>query len=460
LNDKGMFQLTPKQQEANELLAGQANHLLLEGGSRSGKTFVFCRAVVIRALKARNTRHLIARFRFNACRESIFMDTLPKVFRDCFPTITAKLDKGDWLYRLPHSGSEIWAGGLDDKERTEKILGKEFATGYLNECSQISLYARNLLRTRVAQSVEMSLPGAEMLPLRHYYDWNPSSTQHWVHRLFHKKVDPDTGKPLMDSSLYQYLKMNPADNAANLPESYLRELQSLPGRLRRRFWEGEASDLSDHTLFSDADIDKWRVVDGALPDYQRIVVAVDPSGSGDVDNADNDAIGIVVAALGIDGNGYVLEDLTVKAGPATWGRIATDAYDRHGADTIIGEANYGGEMVRHVIQTARARTPYQAVTATRGKVVRAEPVSSLVETGKIRLVGFFPELEEELSGFTTSGYVGDGSPNRADAFVLAMTALFPGIVSGAKKEAKPVVLSPYSLDDYGNVSASNSWMGN
>jgi phage terminase large subunit-like protein len=171
-----------------------------------------------------------------------------------------------------------------------------------------------------------------------------------------------------------------------------------------------------------------------LPDMQRLVVAVDPSGSGDVDNADNDAIGIVVAGLGTDGNGYLLEDLTVKAGPATWGKVATDAYDRHAADVIVAEINYGGAMVKQVIQTARPRTPYKELKASRGKAVRAEPISSLCEAGKVRLVGYFNALEDELAGFTTNGYIGEGSPNRADAFVWAFAELFPGLTKPAKTE--------------------------
>ena len=109
----------------------------------------------------------------------------------------------------------------------------------------------------------------------------------------------------------------------------------------------------------------------------RVVVAVDPSGAGDSENADNDAIGIVVAGLGTDGNAYVIEDITVKAGPATWGRVAADAYDRHQADCIVGEINYGGAMVQYVIKTAAPKANYRQVTASRGKAVRAEPIAAL-----------------------------------------------------------------------------------
>ena len=98
----------------------------------------------------------------------------------------------------------------------------------------------------------------------------------------------------------------------------------------------------------------------ALP-ILRVVIAVDPSGAGDEDILEHDAIGIVAAGLGIDGNAYILEDNTVRVGPATWGKVATDTYDRRQADMIVGEINYGGAMVKHVIQTARPRTPYQEV---------------------------------------------------------------------------------------------------
>ncbi|MFA5379107.1 MAG: DNA packaging protein, partial [Dehalococcoidia bacterium] len=165
-----------------------------------------------------------------------------------------------------------------------------------------------------------------------------------------------------------------------------------------------------------------------------------PSGSDDIDNADNDAIGIVVVGLGTDGNAYVLEDDTVKAGPATWGRVATSAYDRHAADCVVGEMNFGGAMVRQTILVARPRTPFKPVTASRGKIARAEPFSALYEQGKVRHVGRFVELEEELAGFSTTGYTGGRSPNRADALIWGLAELFPAIVKGAPKQVRVDVM--------------------
>jgi phage terminase large subunit-like protein len=419
--------LTPKQREAQRILAGQATHILLEGGSRSGKTFLLTRAVVMRAVKAAKSRHAIFRFRFNHIKSSIIADTFPKVMDVCFPGIKADMNRTDWFAQLPN-GSQIWFGGLDDKDRTEKILGSEYATIYLNEVSQIPFASRDMALSRLAQKVEQEVSGKRSpLPVRFYYDLNPTNKNHWAYRLFHEKRDPETKQALSNPAEYAWFRLNPEDNASNLSDTYLSTLRGMSQRQQKRFLRGEWADANPSALFHDEDIEKWRVLDGRVPDFVRVVVAVDPSGSGDVDNADNDAIGIVVAGLGTDGNAYVLEDCTIKAGPATWGRIATSGFDRHAADCVVGEVNYGGEMVRHTIQTARPRTPFKMVHASRGKAVRAEPISALYEQGKVRHVGLFPELEDELCGFSTVGYTGTGSPNRADALVWALTELFPGL---------------------------------
>lgn len=433
------FKLTDRQEEAMSVLSGPATHGMLFGGSRSGKTFLLVRNIVLRALKARKSRHAILRYRFNHIKASIILDTFPKVMDLCFPGVIYSLSKTDWFVSLPNE-SEIWFGGLDDKERTEKILGQEYATIYFNECSQIPSGSQSIAITRLAQLAQTT-PGNYLVP-RAFYDMNPTDKVHWAYKLFIQKVDPETKKPLPDPENYVSFRINPEDNLQNLSSNYLKTLQSLSPRLQKRFLRGEFSDGTPNALFSDEKIETWRVIDGDIPDLVRVIVAVDPSGSGDDSGTEADAIGIVVAGLGTDGVAYVLEDLTVKAGPATWGKVAVDAYIRHESDAVVGEANYGGAMVQHVIRTAaaqrNARVNYRKVTATRGKVVRAEPISALYEDGKVRHVGYLRDLEDELSGFTTNGYVGDRSPNRADALVWAITELFPAIVSPQKS---PIITS-------------------
>lgn len=430
------FKLTERERGAVGLMGGMATHILLYGGSRSGKTFSILRAIASRAVQAPGSRHAVLRFRLNHLKASILEDTWPKMLSLCFPEQVVVHNKADFYCEFPN-GSQVWFGGLDDKLRTEKILGQEYVSIFLNECSQIPWDSRNVAVTRLAQAVDRDVEGVEkaQLPLRMYYDCNPPSKAHWAYRVFIEGRDPENRTRAMPSGDYVAMQLNPVDNLENLATGYLATLEALPKRLQTRFVAGEFADANPNALFSETDLERWRVMDGELPDMQRVVIAVDPSGSGDEDNADNDEIGIVACGLGTDGNGYVLEDLTLRAGPAAWGKVATTAYDRHAADKVVGEANYGGAMVEHVIQTSRPNTPYQGVTATRGKVVRAEPISALVESGKVRLVGDFPDLEHELSGFATTGYIGTDSPNRADAFIWGMSALFPGMVRAERKSA-------------------------
>lgn len=441
-----IFRFTAKQEEAQDYCTSDATHCMLFGGSRSGKTFLIVRNIVARALKAPGSRHLITRFRFNHLKSSIILDTFPNVMRKCFSRVKYNLSKSDWYAALPN-GSEIWFAGLDDKERLEKILGKEYVTIYPNECSQIAWDSIQVLITRLGQRVMQVVKGLvpALLKLRMYYDCNPPTKAHWTFRIFKQKVDPDTKLPLAQPNDYVCFQMNPVDNQENLSPDYMRMLGQLSARMQRRFKDGEFGEAAPGALFDEAIIDRWRVLDGSLPEFVRVVVGVDPSGSGDADNADNDEIGEVVGALGVDGRAYLLEDLSLKAGPATWGRTAVTAYGRHKADVIVGEANYGGDMVRATVQTAAAaesmKVNFKKVTATRGKHVRAEPFSALYEQGKVRHVGLHPKLEDELCGMTTTGYTGTGSPNRADAWIWVLAELFPAVVNH-KPNAKPVAPIP------------------
>lgn len=430
------FRLTLKQEEALKVIASKAMYILLYGGSRSTKTFTFVRTIVWRAIAVPDSRHAILRFRFNHVKASIFYDTFPKVMQLCFPECHYKSDKLDWFVRFPN-GSEIWFGGLDDKERTEKILGREYATIFLNECSQISYNSYLLLKTRLAQSCEYKRDGVNRkLRLKMFLDENPPSKGHWSHKLFIDKKEPGSNQPLKHPEEYASLLMNPKDNIENLPAEYLDMLGGLPKHQRDRFLLGKFADDSENALWNSEMLDKSRVNGDSLPKMVRVVVAVDPSGAGDTDNEGNDPIGIGVAGLGADGLGYCLEDLTIKAGPAKWGKVAASAYGRHKADRVIAEQNFGGAMVEHVVKTADPNISYKSVTASRGKAVRAEPISALHETGKIKMVGNFDDLEDELMSFTTTGYIGEKSPNRADWFVWAFTELFPGMTRKPKEEVK------------------------
>lgn len=432
------FHLTAKQDEAIRLFSLGAMYVLLYGGSRSTKTFTIIRTIVIRALASPGSRHAILRFRFNHIKLSVVYDTFPKVMEMCFPDVPYNLSKSDWFIKLPN-GSEIWFGGLDDKDRTEKILGNEYATIFLNECSQISHGSFLILMTRLAQKCFYERGGKQHeLRLKIFCDENPPMKGHWTHKLFIENKDPTTKRPLANPEEYVSLLMNPSDNKENLPAAYLKVLEAMPKRQRDRFWLGLFGDENENALWSVDIIENSKVTDH--PDLVRIVVGVDPSGADEDENKNNDDIGIIVAGLGIDGLGYLLEDVTIKTGPAKWGKVVASAYERHKADRVIGETNFGGAMVEFVIRTAEPNISYKGVHASRGKMIRAEPTSALHETGKIKMVGDFPDLEDELLSSTTTGYTGDRSPNRLDAFVFVMTELFPALTREPEKKRQPITI--------------------
>lgn len=430
------MKLSPKQNEARAKLSGDAPHVLLVGGARSGKTFIIVRNIVLRAQKAAGSRHLIARFRYNAVRQSVWHDTFPKVMSLCFPGVAVRPNKADGYVVFPN-GSEIWFAGLDEKERTEKILGQEYASFFANECSQIPYSSIMLLRTRLAQKA-VDAKGTPLLP-RAYYDLNPTGTAHWTHKIFFEKRDPETLLELREPGKYDALYMNPYDNLENLPQGYIDELASLPERQRQRFLLGKYVSEIEGALWTLETIEKSRrsvgqVILGRANDIrqlmQRVVVAVDPSGTSGVEDKRSSEIGIVVAGIGFDGVGYVLEDATLNASPEKWGQQVIAMFDKWLADRVVAETNYGGDMVRFTVQTARRSVPVRIVTASRGKHVRAEPVSVLYEQGRVvhvlddsKIPGGDPtqyrRLEDQMLNFSTAGYLGDKSPDRADACIAA-----------------------------------------
>ena len=213
------------------------------------------------------------------------------------------------------------------------------------------------------------------------------------------------------------------DNIANLSGNFKEIIQRYEGtRLGRQELEAEMLDDVLGALWTRAMIAAAQKVPDKIPDMQRVVVAVDPSGSnGKSETADS--IGIVVIGKGVDGNGYVLADRTCNLSPDGWGRRAVEAYREFKADRIVAERNYGGAMVEHVIKTVDRSVSYREVTASRGKIQRAEPVAALYEQGKIKHVKPMPELEDQMCYMTSTGFLGDGSPDRVDALVWGATEL-------------------------------------
>lgn len=228
-------------------------------------------------------------------------------------------------------------------------------------------------------------------------------------------------------------------NRANLADSFLAEVQARYAgtRLGRQELDGVLVEEAEGALWTGAMLEASRV--DKVPDLDRIVVAIDPPVTG---NAGSDECGIIVAGVRMQGaeqdwEAYVLADASVQGvGPTTWAKAAVHALEEWGADRLVAEVNQGGDLVEAVIRQIAPQVPFQKVHASRGKVVRAEPVAALYEQGRVHHARGLAALEDQMCAMTLQGYVGKGSPDRVDALVWALTELILNQRSNGKPQLR------------------------
>jgi phage terminase large subunit-like protein len=209
------------------------------------------------------------------------------------------------------------------------------------------------------------------------------------------------------------------DNLKHLSPAFLtRVVGRYAGtRLGRQELEGELIEDREDALWQRSDIERRRV--DVSPALRRIVVAVDPPAS-----KRSGICGIVAAGLDADGTAYVVADWTLaEVKPHQWAAAALSLYRQLGADALVAEVNQGGDMVAAVMHEVDAGVPVKPVRATRGKWLRAEPAAALYAQGRVRHVGAYPALEDEMCDFGPDGLSAGRSPDRLDALVWALTAL-------------------------------------
>lgn len=403
--------------------------ILAYGGSRSGKTFELCRTIAVLAFRY-GGRYAIFRRYYNAVRSSVFIDTFPKMMRLCFGDYVYETNRSLSEIYFPHNGAEIDFVGLDDDKRVEKILGREFAAIYFNECSEISFSSIEIATTRLAQ--KRFDANGKQLRNRLLFDCNPPGKTHWSYKLFVEGIHPVSRLRIDNADEYGVIQINPHDNAENLPATYITEtLASASERAKKRFLYGEFSDENENALWKAATmIDPYRVND-APTELDRIVVGVDPA----ITSAEaSDHTGIVVCgSKRIDGKEhyFVLQDCSLIAPPERWTAQVVSAYDKWAADLVVAEVNQGGDLVESVLRNIAPNLPVRKVHASRGKIVRAEPISTLYAQGRVHHVGYLEELENEMTSYTGDRSSED-SPDRMDALVWALTDLTTGF--GASTE--------------------------
>ena len=227
-------------------------------------------------------------------------------------------------------------------------------------------------------------------------------------------------KELIKQDNVRVVRGSTFDNAANLAESALAQyrLRYENTRLGRQELYGEILDNVDGALWTRKLIDDARV-DNAPP-LIRVVVAIDPAVTA---NATSDETGIVAAGIASNGDYYILDDKSIRTTPDAWARVAVELYHKHKADKIVAETNNGGDMVILLLKQVDASIATKKVTATRGKQLRAEPISSLYEQGRVHHVGYFSDLETQMCEWTPQS---SESPDRLDALVWALTELNSG----------------------------------
>ena len=252
------------------------------------------------------------------------------------------------------------------------------------------------------------------------------------------------------------------DNSANLAAPFLRQIEERYGgtRLGRQELDGEILEDIPGALWNRSIIDEARFPE-APKDLTRVIVAVDPAATS---GEDSDETGIVVVGCAPDKDGvmqgYILADRSVKGSPEEWARRAVQAYREFSADKIVAEKNNGGEMVETVLKTVDRTVPIKLVHASRGKVVRAEPISALYEQGRVHHVGRFDKLEDQMCQFSHDMPRSEGSPDRVDALVWGLTEIFDKLVARRRvtKEAdsstpdfKAAVVSKTKHSDHPNM---------
>jgi len=409
---------------------------LLYGGSRSGKSFIIMFMMLITANKYK-CRQLIVRFHFTDVKKSIIHETLPEVA--AMLGITYHLNQQDWFITLPN-GAEIWFGGIDEGRGLDRVLGKQYLNIWFNEASDIAYDAYTTVLTRLAERVlridrnakpvyKKKPDGTWLLTEKGgkirdevrnhaFIDENPPKKSHWTYKLFFDNIEPESRTLLDNADEYGVMQLNPGDNAENISEGYLKRLEAMPPKQRKRFLLGEFSDDISGALFTEACINRNRRIQH--PYLKQVVISIDPATTS---KSTSDETGITVEGKDENDRGYLLEDRSGIYKPNEWAEIAVKLFFKWDADFIVAEINQGGEMVKATINNHNRNVPVKTVHATKGKMLRAEPISFLYEEDLISHVGAFPDAEDEMVSFT--GAEGEKSPNRLDSIVHGFTFLFP-----------------------------------
>jgi PBSX family phage terminase large subunit len=383
--------------------ATDARYLGSTGGRGSGKSYDMAARAIIRNCTP-GTRGLCVREIQKSLRESahrLLADTIERL------GLAAKFDVQTTQIKTPGNGIISFVGMQDHTADSIKSYeGYDWA--WIEEAQVLSERSLELLRPTIRK------PGSQI-----WATWNPRHSSDPVEFLRSSDAPPGT----------VIVKANYDSNPYFSPELEQERIHDKTHNSDRyaHIWLGEYEPQAIGAIWNRQVIHDNRRE--TYPDnLERILVSIDPAVS---DTERSDEHGIVVVAIDADKHGYLLEDASMHGSPHQWATRAVAMYDKWEADAVVIEKNQGGDMCRHTLQTIRKSLPIIEVHATRGKHVRAEPISALYPVGRVSHVGIFPELEDQLCLFTSSGWEGDDhkSPDRAEAMIWGFTELFPAMTT-------------------------------
>ena len=380
-------------------------YLGAHGGRGSGKSHHFAERIVDRMIEDPTIRAVCIREVQKSLRESAYRLIGDRIgalgVADRFRVLHDRIE-------TPQGGVVIFMGMQDHTAESIKSL-EGFRIAWVEEAQTLSEKSLELLRPTIRA------PGSQM-----YFSWNPRNCMDAVDKFLRGDDVPENAA---------VVQVNFDSNPwfpKELEAERLLDHRMRPDRYSH-IWLGDYEPQAVGSIWTMRDINEGRQTE--VPnDLSRILVAVDPAVSS---HEHSDEHGVMVVAASQSGHGYVLEDGSTRGAPEQWARRAIALYDRYDADGIVIEKNQGGDMCRHVIDSVRPGINIIEVHATRGKHVRAEPISALYALGRIHHVGTFPQLESQMCQITASGYEGTGSPDRVDAMVWGFTELFPKLVNKA-----------------------------
>ena len=367
------------------------------GGRGSGKSHFFAELAVERCVQRPGTRVVCVREVQKSLKESVKLLIEDKIRAMKVPGFKVLHDH----VVTPGRGLILFQGMQDHTAESIKSL-EGFDVGYVEEAQTLTERSLELLRPTIRKD------DSEL-----WFSWNPRAASDPVDALLRGPEPPP------DAIVVRVCYM---DNPF-FPDVLEEERRHDERAKRDRYghiWLGEYEPMAIGAIWNRLNLHENRRDETPL--MTRVLVAVDPAVSSE---PGSDEHGIIVCGLGDDSRGYVLGDTSTRGSPQKWAERAVATYDRFEADAIVAEVNQGGDLVEHAIKTVRPEIRVIKVRATRGKHVRAEPISALYSLGRISHLGAFPILEDQMCLMTAAGYDGEGSPDRLDAMVWGFTELIP-----------------------------------